>query len=129
MKNLKLKSGFTLIEVMVALIILAIALTAIVKATGDDVNSVNYLKQRTLAHWIAIDMVRSIQVGLAPRPTPTSPLSGTTTLLNETFYWQVELVKNLFYSTKIKVVVSRNAKAKPLSTLNAFLAPHPGVPA
>jgi len=45
--------GFTLLEVLIALAILAIALAAAVRASGGTVDSTLVLKQRVLAQWVA----------------------------------------------------------------------------
>jgi general secretion pathway protein I len=47
------RSGFTLLELMVALAILAIALSAVMRAVGAATNNVNELRLRTLAGWVA----------------------------------------------------------------------------
>ena len=49
--------GFTLIEVLVALAIVAIALLAAVRAAGQGANSAEALRSRTLAAWIAQDAI------------------------------------------------------------------------
>ena len=46
-------AGFTLLEVLVALAILAITLSALIKASGSYASNASYLKEKTLAHWIA----------------------------------------------------------------------------
>ncbi|MDO8349956.1 MAG: type II secretion system minor pseudopilin GspI [Gallionella sp.] len=45
--------GFTLLESLVALAILAIALTAVLRATGASTRHVDDLRQRLLADWVA----------------------------------------------------------------------------
>lgn len=45
--------GFTLLELMVALAILAIALSAVMRAVGAATLNVEELRQRTLAGWVA----------------------------------------------------------------------------
>jgi general secretion pathway protein I len=45
--------GFTLVEVLVALAIIAIALTAAVRATGVSVDSSAQVKERMFASWVA----------------------------------------------------------------------------
>jgi general secretion pathway protein I len=49
--------GFTLVEVLVALAVVAIALGALIKAGADvSANSV-YLRDKTFAHWVALNLV------------------------------------------------------------------------
>lgn len=50
-------AGFTLIEILVALAIIAIALTAVVAETGQHVSSTIHMRDRTLAHWVAMNRV------------------------------------------------------------------------
>jgi general secretion pathway protein I len=45
--------GFTLLESLVALAILAIALAAVLRATSASTNHVDALRQRLLADWVA----------------------------------------------------------------------------
>jgi len=45
--------GFTLLETLVALAILAIALAAVMRATGGSTNHVNDMRVRVLADWVA----------------------------------------------------------------------------
>jgi len=45
--------GFTLLECLVALALLAIALTAALRATGSTAQSATMLKEHTLASWVA----------------------------------------------------------------------------
>lgn len=47
------QQGFTLLESLVALAILAIALAAVLRATGAGTNHVADLRQRLLADWVA----------------------------------------------------------------------------
>lgn len=45
--------GFTLLEVMIALAVLAIALAAVIDKSIEAGANVSYLRDRTLAHWVA----------------------------------------------------------------------------
>lgn len=47
------QSAFTLLELMVALAILAIALSAVMRAVGSATGNVDELRLRTLAGWVA----------------------------------------------------------------------------
>jgi general secretion pathway protein I len=46
-------SGFTLVEVLVALAVLAIALAAVLRAMGQAIDLATDLRQRTVALWAA----------------------------------------------------------------------------
>lgn len=56
------RRGFTLIEILVALAILAIALAASVRAAGVGADTTLDLKERLLAGWIAQDRVAEYAV-------------------------------------------------------------------
>jgi len=61
-RQLKKIKGFTLIEVMVALTVIAIALASLIKAAGNHTNSAGYLKTKTLAHYVAMNEVTQLQI-------------------------------------------------------------------
>lgn len=54
--------GFTLIEIMVAMAIIAIALASLMKASGNHTHSAAYLKSKTLAHYVAMNEVARLQI-------------------------------------------------------------------
>lgn len=54
--------GFTLLEILVALTVLAVAMGAIIKATSDYTAGVMHLRDRTLADWVARDVLNGMQV-------------------------------------------------------------------
>lgn len=58
-------SGFTLIEVMVALAIIAIALSALIKASGNHTYSASHLKNKTLAHYVALNEMTKLHIAQA----------------------------------------------------------------
>jgi general secretion pathway protein I len=51
------RSGFTLIEVLVALAIVAIALLSALRAAGQGTNNVGELRARLLAGWVAENLL------------------------------------------------------------------------
>ncbi len=53
MNNGKFHQGFTLLETLVALAILAIAMAAIMRATGGGINHAESMRKRVLADWVA----------------------------------------------------------------------------
>ena len=49
--------GFTLLEIMVALAVLALAMGAVIKAAADYTDNQSYLRDRTLTAWVARDVL------------------------------------------------------------------------
>ncbi|SNT70085.1 type II secretion system minor pseudopilin GspI [Psychrobacter sp. LV10R520-6] len=56
------ESGFTLIEVMVALAILAVVAVAASRASSAYLNSVDVLRTRTLAHFVAQNAAADLRI-------------------------------------------------------------------
>jgi len=54
--------GFTLLEVLIALAVLALAMGAVIKATSDYTRNQSYLRDRTLAMWVARNVLVEYQV-------------------------------------------------------------------
>ena len=51
--SLRNASGFTLLEIMVALAVLALAMGALVKTASDYTRNQTYLRDRTMTAWVA----------------------------------------------------------------------------
>lgn len=54
--------GFTLIEIIVAVVVLAIGMGAAIKAVGGFLDHAAYLKTRTLAHWVAMNRAAELRL-------------------------------------------------------------------
>jgi general secretion pathway protein I len=54
--------GFTLVEVVVALAIVAIGMLAVFKTIGDTVSNVSELRDRSFAGWIADNRITEIRI-------------------------------------------------------------------
>ena len=57
-----MKSGFTLLEVLVALAVVALGLSAAFTAMGQSSRSAEQLRVRTLASWAAADALTSLRL-------------------------------------------------------------------
>jgi len=81
----KKNAGFTLIEVMVALTIIAISLGALLSTSGSQASSVGYLKHKTLAHWVAVNELTQIRI--AKEFPDLGDKKGSTEMANNEWYW------------------------------------------
>ncbi len=81
--------GFTLIEILVALAVIATAVAAVVAAVSAFVNNAGYLRDRTLAHWVVMNKVAELQVsGEWPNP---SVLHGESLMADHVWSWEVKV--------------------------------------
>jgi general secretion pathway protein I len=65
--------GFTLIEVMVALTIVAFSLTAVAASMNQMIESANTMRDRTYASWIAQNKITEMRLaGVVPEVSTTS---------------------------------------------------------
>ena len=78
-------NGFTLIEVMVALTIIAISLGALLSTSGTQANSASYLKHKTLAHWVAVNELSQIRI--AKEFPDLGDKKGSTNMAGNDWYW------------------------------------------
>ena len=82
-------AGFTLIEIMVALAILAIAVAAVVATVSGHVSNAAYLRDRTLAHWVAMNKVAELQVDGDWPATGTQ--DGESLMADREWSWRVKV--------------------------------------
>jgi general secretion pathway protein I len=62
-------AGFTLVEVLVALAIVVVGITALLSAITSAADTTAYLRDKTQAEWIGLNQLAAARLALA-RPTP-----------------------------------------------------------
>lgn len=86
----KNERGMTLIEVLIALAIVGIAMTAVIKATSQHIRGTNYLQNKMTAMWVGELIMNEIRTGVRQLPRPSDKLKGHTKMLHKEWYWQAE---------------------------------------
>jgi len=87
----KPEKGFTLIEVMVALTIIAISLGALLNTSGTQANSVAYLKQKSFAHWVALNEMTQLRI---EKSFPDlGEKTGSTEMAGHQWFWTRSTLK------------------------------------
>ena len=77
--------GFTLLEVLVALTIISLSLGALISTSGSHASSAGYLKQKTIAHWVAMNEITQLRIEKAwPGKGDTK---GSTPMAGTEWYW------------------------------------------
>lgn len=79
--------GLTLLEVMVALLIIGIVLLSLIKISALQANYLQYLEQKNQAQWVALDVINKLQANVIKFPNPVETLNGHENQLNKIWYW------------------------------------------
>jgi len=72
LRRLHRECGFTLIEVLAALIIVGLGMLGVIQAVIQAANNGTYLREKTLAHWIAMNLVTERRLMTTPPEVGTS---------------------------------------------------------
>ena len=120
-------AGFTLLELMVALAILAIALSAVMRAVGAATSSVDEVRLRTLAAWVADNRLaehRARRSWLPPGHQQGQVVQG-----GVNFLWAEEIqptpnaqFRRIIVTVSTAPEATGAGQSRVLSTLNGFLA-------
>lgn len=85
----RMHHGFTLVEVLVALAVLAIALTAIVRTMGQAIDATATLRERNTALWVAQNRLAEHQMR---RDWPAADTKdGDTEIGGEKWFWREQV--------------------------------------
>lgn len=117
--------GFTLLEILVALTVLAIALSASLAAVSQYTKQVAELKQRTVAHWIAMNEITRLRVTEAWSNSGSK--RGKQSMANTDWAWQYTITKPPGLDTskvdmrQVTIEVTLDGEEKILATLTGYL--------
>src|SRR5882672_2017035 len=97
--------AFTLIEVLVALAIVAFGLAALFNVTNQSARASSYLREKTLAQWIAVNKVTETR--LTGQPPADDDMKGELKYANQNWRWELKTLK-----TAVKGIVRLEARAR-----------------
>lgn len=116
----RMRSGFTLVEVLVALTVLSIAVVALLKVQGESARSVTYLEEKAIAQVVA----ENVLVGTLARPGVLQPgtARGQTEMAGRSWTWQrqVTLADQRAQILRIDVAAGLEDSDQVLSEITAF---------
>lgn len=83
------QQGFTLIEVLVALAILALSLVAVIGAAGSSTRLGSGLRDRTFADWVALNELTTLR--LAHTAPSGGSLNGDADMGDQKWHWTAKI--------------------------------------
>jgi general secretion pathway protein I len=115
--------GFTLVEVLVALMIVAIGLAALMTAVSGTARTSGYLRDKTLAQWIALNRLSEVRLTL--NKLGENQDTGELNFANRTWHYDTRYFDTSISSMK-RVVVrvwpgDAKTKGNPLAESSSFL--------
>ena len=118
--RLRRPGGFTLLEVMVALVIISLALAGVAGSMGQMIDTANTMRDRTYASWIAQNKITELRLsGVLPE---VGESSGEEDYANTTWAWSAEVsetgIENLM---KVDVSVSYPGVDEPVRLVTGFI--------
>jgi len=118
--------GFTLVEVMVALAVVAIALPALLVALYQHVDATGYLRDKSLAQLVASNKLEELRIiSRASQSLLQGQDSGQATMAGRDWYWWIDSQPTQaenFYRVEIDVAADELQRDTPLYTLVAFFS-------
>jgi general secretion pathway protein I len=101
--------GFTLIEVLVALVIVAFGAGALMATLTSAADTVGHLRDKSFAEWIALNQISELRLDVS-RPSP-GEASGELEYAGQRWRWRREITdQGMFDMLRIEMTVSRVAE-------------------
>ena len=115
-------AGFTLLEVLIALIVLSIAMTAIFTSISINSRNLNYLLQKTAAEFVAMNALASIQLHMNIISADNPEIDGTEYVFTQVWHWKATLnSSDEFNLPKISVNVNRQNKITSIVHMTGYI--------
>jgi general secretion pathway protein I len=113
--------GFTLIEVLAALVIVALGMLGVIEAVTQTARNGTYLREKTLAHWIAMNVITERR--LLGSPPDTGETSDEIEYAGQRWRYTVRVTQTQVESLRrmdVSVRPADAAEGNPLVTVAGF---------
>jgi general secretion pathway protein I len=107
--------GFTLIEVLAALVIVALGMIAAISAVSQSARNGAYLREKTLAHWIAMNVITERRLQTSPPDVAES--TGQVDFAGQRWQWTMTVTQTAVETMRRMDVSVRLADAPENSSL------------
>jgi general secretion pathway protein I len=114
-------AGFTLIEVLAALVIVALGMLGVIQAVTQSARNGTYLREKTLAHWIAMNVITEQR--LQPSAPEVSETADEVEFAGQRWAWKMTVTQTSVESMRRMDVSVRPVdwpEDRTLTTLTGF---------
>jgi general secretion pathway protein I len=117
--NARSRTGFTLIEVLIALAVVALALLGLTRVAALQVRDFDALRERTLAGWVAANVLEETR--LAATMPSTGRSDGRVELAARSWRWTREVGTTPDPSVRrVDIKVFAGESSEPIASLSGF---------
>jgi general secretion pathway protein I len=109
--------GFTLIEVLAALVIVALGMLGVIEAVSQSARNGTYLREKTLAHWIALNVITETRLKAAA--PPVGETSDEVEYAGTRWHWTMKVSQTAVESMRRMDVSVRQADAPEKTALTS----------
>lgn len=113
--------GFTLIEVLAALIIVALGMLGVIEAVSQTASNGNYLRDKSIAHWIAMNQLTLVR--LAPQAPKIDKSSDDVEMADRRWRWTMAVTQTPLESVRridVSVRLAEAAEDSSLASISGF---------
>lgn len=107
--------GFTLIEVVVALIVVSLGMLAVIETVGGTARNSTYLRDKTIAHWVAMNKLTEVR--LLPSAPAVDKSSDEVEMADRKWRWTMEVKQTPVESIRRIDISVRPAEAPEKSSM------------
>lgn len=120
MSNSKCSKGFTLLEVLLAVVVLSIALFGVIRLIQQMTQTTTFLNKKLSAQLAGDYVISEVELGLITPPVLGGEKTGDIEMLGEKWMWRLSL-KNTEIPKVGEVIVSIEQKNSKSLLLNTYL--------
>ena len=125
------RRGFTLIEVLVALAIVAVGMAAVMGALTSSAETASYLRDKTFAQWVALNQIANVRLSALQPAVGNS--DGDTDFAGRAWRWHQEVVTTqvpgvVRIDVSVRLADSKAGEANWLTTVSGISGDAVGTP-